>query len=150
MNWWFLKTSRLKIWWKFNFINHAFISFSIIIANYTWTPFWVENLANVLELACHVWVNKGHLETFFIFTVNNIITSITTTITSVIIITWVNEGDLERGVDGDVLDKFPVWKITREFKEICILFTLSGTFGLVKGLEVFLGRRVDLNLQSQP
>ena len=46
----------------------------------------------------------------FIFTVNNTITSITTTIiiTSVIIITWVNEGDLERGVDGDVLDKFPV------------------------------------------
>ena len=50
----------------------------------------------------------------------------------------VDQGDLERRVDGDVLHELPVRQIARELKQICIFFTLSGTFGLVKGLEVFL------------
>ena len=55
---------------------------------------------------------------------------------------WVHEGHLEGGIDRDVLDKFPVWKITGELEQIGIFFTFSGTFGLVKRLEVFLGTRI--------
>ena len=45
---------------------------------------------------------------------------------------WVDESELQRGVDGDVFNKLPIRQITREAPQLGKYVSLGvGTFGLV-------------------